>query len=252
MKQALRKNAGVALLMVLWVVAALSLFVASLGQTVRSEAVLIGIARNLVQGRAYGEAAIYQVLAKINAENKIPDVQVVLTQNWQDISMDVEITPWNGLVNINGANLEVLSLLLEKAAALPRSQAQQHAQNMLDVRTQWRAKGMPWESVEDILQVPGIDYPIFESIRPYLVAEKEMRSTVSVSAAPQLLRQWMDESGLGVRQNGSSSFIRFLAKVPFEEGGYVTVERHYLVRPNAVGDDAWTLVAGSQHWNKNQ
>ena len=252
MKPALRNNAGVALLMVLWVVAALSLFVASLGQTVRSEAVLTGVARNLVQGRAYGEAAIYQALAKIKFENKIPDVQIVWVQNWQDIPIDVEITPWNGLVNINGASLEMLSLLLEKAAVLPRTQAQQHAQNMLDVRTQWRAKGMPWESVEDILQVTGIHYPVFESIRPYLVAEKDMRSTVSINAAPQLLRHWMEERGLGSGQSGTSSFIRMLAKVPFEADGYVTVERHYLVRPNAVGDDAWTLVASSQHWHKNQ
>ena len=251
MKQSAQKVSGVALLAVLWVVAALSLFVASLGKTVRSEAALTSVSRDLVQGRAYGEAAIYQILTKIKQEGKNPEQTMTLQQSWQGIPIEVQITPWSGLVNINGAGLDVLTMLLQKTESVPMQQAQQIAQNIVDTRAKWREKNMPWEAVEDILQVPGIDYSIFESLMPYLVAEKELRGGINFLASPQPLSQWLQESGLGISQNASSRFIRLLAKVPFEEG-YVAVERDYWVQPSVIGDGAWKLLASSQRWHKNQ
>lgn len=49
---------GMALIVVLWMLAALSLFAASLGTLVRDQAQQAQVQRNLVQGQAIGEAAM--------------------------------------------------------------------------------------------------------------------------------------------------------------------------------------------------
>src|SRR2546427_13011911 len=48
---------GMALVLVLWIVAALAVFASSLGGVVRQEAAVGGVSRNLATGRAAGEAA---------------------------------------------------------------------------------------------------------------------------------------------------------------------------------------------------
>ncbi|WP_232533510.1 hypothetical protein [Delftia acidovorans] len=60
-----KKHQGMALVLVLWIVAALSIFATSLGKVVRQEASVVGITRNMAAGRAQGDAAIYQILQQI-------------------------------------------------------------------------------------------------------------------------------------------------------------------------------------------
>lgn len=52
---------GMALVLVLWIVAAMAIFANSLGGVVRREAAIAGVARQTTESRAIGEAAIYQL-----------------------------------------------------------------------------------------------------------------------------------------------------------------------------------------------
>ena len=59
---------GMALIVVLWMLAVLSLFAASLGSQVRDRANQALVQRYLVQGRATGEAAIFLALQQIQQQ----------------------------------------------------------------------------------------------------------------------------------------------------------------------------------------
>lgn len=56
---------GMALVLVLWIVAAMAIFANSLGGVVRREAAIAGVARQTTESRAIGEAAIYQLLQRM-------------------------------------------------------------------------------------------------------------------------------------------------------------------------------------------
>lgn len=58
-------NKGMALVLVLWIVAALAIFANSLGGVVRREAAVASVVRNSIYGRGAGEAAIFRLLQKI-------------------------------------------------------------------------------------------------------------------------------------------------------------------------------------------
>ncbi|WP_287917798.1 general secretion pathway protein GspK [Comamonas sp.] len=251
-KQAGSKQAGMALLLVLWVVAGLSIFAASLGRTVRSEAAQATVARHLIEGRAYGEAAVYQVLFQILSTGKQPDRYTLIDTNWQGVPIEVEIVPWTGLINIHGATASLWTLVLEKAAQLPRSQAAQVAEKIIESRKYDESKGAKWESLEDLLQIPGVDYFVFQSIRPYLVAEGSSRQDVSSQASPELLRRWLQEGGLDSARNAPSGILRITAKIPFESSGYAFVERDVLTRPSGFLGQKWKILAAEQFWRTNK
>lgn len=245
------KQAGMALLLVLWVVAGLSIFAASLGRTVRSEAAQATVARHLLEGRAYGEAAIYQALSQIQTTGKQLDRHAFLTTSWQEVPIEVEVVPWSGLVNIQGATASLWALVLENAAKLPKTQATQVAEKIIESRKYEESKGTKWESLEDLLQIPGVDYFVFQAIRPYLVAEGSSRQDVSSQAAPELLRMWLQKGGLESAHNASSGILRVTAKIPFESSGYVVVERDVLTRSSAILGQTWKILAAEQFWRTN-
>ena len=109
---------GMALVLVLWIVAALAIFASSLGRVVRSEASVIAVTRQMAEGRALGEAAIYQVLQRIALKPmEFRDSAVLQVPTPKGI-IDVAVVPWSGLVNINDAPPALLALLLSKVAGL--------------------------------------------------------------------------------------------------------------------------------------
>ena len=60
-----------ALIVVLWMLAVLSLFAASLGSQVRDRANQALVQRYLVQGRATGEAALFLALQQLQQQNVV-------------------------------------------------------------------------------------------------------------------------------------------------------------------------------------
>lgn len=243
---------GMALVIVLWTIAVLSLFVATLGSTVRSEAGLANISRNLVQGRAMGEAAIYISLQRMRASHPAPSEQVDFQENWQGLMVNVEAVPWSSLININGATAEIWTMLLEKGAGLSRAQASALSEKILHAREEWRNKGLAWEAAEDLLQVEGMNYWIFQSIQPFIVIEKGSRSTVNIQGAPEPLKNWLQESGLASTQNTASSMWRFTAQVPINEEGSVWVERHFSLQKPEIKKLPAELIAGKQYWRAHR
>lgn len=165
---------GMALIAVLWLTAAMGLIISGIVREVRSEAHSVGFARNLLRARMQADAALLLVLQKIKAE------QIQLQPSMQQINVNfegqmypVQITPLNGLIDINRASAALLTKLYQHAAQLDSRSATTLAQATVDSRQSKNAKGELWEfqSTEDLLRVKGMTYFIYAKIKSLVTAE---------------------------------------------------------------------------------
>ena len=111
---------GIALIAVLWIVAALSIVVTGVVHSVRSEVRLVSSARQVVESVALGEAAINLVLQEMVARSERPAKLMLLPVNYQGHSMVVEAMPLTGLRDINKASVPLLARLYAVAGGLDR------------------------------------------------------------------------------------------------------------------------------------
>lgn len=248
---------GVALLLVLWIVAALALLTASVGHSVRQEAKMAQMQRHVLQGRALGEAAIYIAL-----KQQLEVQRTLAGAEWQQEKVtlpsghvvSVEMAPWNGLVNINSASAGVLEALLTQAASAPQSAARQLAQSIVDEREKRISSRMPeWESVEDLLQIPSMNYAWFLAIRPHAVANASSQRGFHAAAAPEPLRSWLRNAASTdmVSGAGATNLYRFWAVVETGGEGQVVVERDVLLRAPGTQYLPWAVISARQIWSPN-
>ena len=245
---------GMALIVVLWMLAALSLFAASLGTLVRDQAQQALVQRNLVQGQAIGEAAMYLALEKIQQENRRP-VAETLAIAFAHHTVQIHFQPWAGLVNINQAPAPTWKALLQGAAGLSAQQAGALAQTIVSTREQMRqeqarAFSQPWEAVQDILQVPGLGYGTYIQLQPYLVASEKNTRTVGQNAAPPELLRWLqaqapEQIHASVDNDG---LYTLEASVPFPDG-MVRVKRHLAWQKHPATGLPWVLLASTAAWH---
>nr|MCA1068069.1 hypothetical protein [Delftia acidovorans] len=247
-----RRGRGMALVLVLWIVAALAIFANSLGGVVRREAAVAGVARQMAEGRAIGEAAIYQLLQRMVLKPLDFREYTVVPVLLGDRIIEVSITPWSGLVNINDAQPALLSLLLSRAAGLDGGAADALAQAIVQARLVsggTRPLRPAWDAPEDLLQVPGMTYGILASIRDFIVADSDGRGGINPAAAPEPLRLWLGEGGMASQQGIGSPRFSFIAKVPFEGAGDALVVRQVdLEGGGRPGRLPWIILSASQAW----
>ena len=179
---------GVALIAVLWLVAAMGLIVTGIVQAVRSEARTAGLQRQTVVATALADAAILLALQNMHAQPKEPSntIQVIPVQFDGRIS-EVSVLPLNGLIDINNANVILLSDLYRHAGELNPDAAQALAQATSEARQTKSAKGVAsrFEAIEDLLQVPGMTYDLYAKIRHLVTSDLKTGSgRVNPLAAP--------------------------------------------------------------------
>ena len=164
---------GVALVAVLWIVAALTILVAGMTQTVRQQIRAGSLARSSVEALAVGDAAIQQTLQSLRAASQRPTALVSSTVLFRAVPVNVTVQPINGLIDIDAAPVPLLQQLLMTAGGLNSGAAQGLADAINDWRNRRGASGqrLRLEAVEDLLQVPGVDYTLFSAIRPLITVE---------------------------------------------------------------------------------
>jgi len=179
---------GMALIAVLWLVAALSIIATGLVNTVRGEVRLVSLAKHMAVAGAHGDAAIHLVLQAMQAEppkysGKFMEVPV----EHKGLSMVVELRPLNGLIDINNAPLGLLVSTYQFAAGLDARQAELLAQATVEARTRKDATGKPmgFEAPEDLLGVPGVTYPLYAKLKGLITASLNSGGKVNPMAAPE-------------------------------------------------------------------
>lgn len=246
---------GMALIAVLWLVAALSLMVTGVSGVVRQETRMVSVAKDRVAAQAMGDAALVLVLQRLSAE-RTPVRQLTDTSvSYQGLDIPVSVMPLSGLININGASLPLLTALLTVGGGLPDGAAQELAIGILDRRERSSLDGRRperFEAIEDLMQVPGIDYDLYARLAPLITASSTGSGGAAVNplaAPPEVLRilangdegiasriaaaresgdAGVDTSGLdaGLARAGSSQRrYRVTAKIPMADGRIFLVDR---------------------------
>ena len=251
-----------ALIAVLWIVAAMAILVAGMGQSVRQQMRVVASARDAVVAQAQADAAIQLTLQALQTAPQPPTAMQVHGVEFGGVPVQVIIQPLNGFIDIDRAPAPLLAALLEVAGGLPAGQAETLAQTLVD----WRGSrpdgaGGPYhfEAVEDLLLVPGIDYALLERLRPLITTDEAGGGQVNplaanadvlavlargntaraaqIAAARDAGQTGIDTTALDSRflATGSTGRYRLEARVPAGEGRIEAFSRTVALGENPSG-----------------
>lgn len=260
---------GMALIAVLWLVAALSVMVASLSAGVRQEAKTLADRRDLVAAQAVGDAVLQLMLQKLRAADRVPDRWTQASVTYEGRTMVAQITPLTGFIDPNRADLALLTRLLFVAGGLAPNEAVALAQTIIDARQQRDSKGglMRFEAPEDLLKVPGLHYDLYARLAPLITLDGRGSSKVNANAAPVPVllvlangdrrvvemihakrlsgEAGIDMSGLdvGLTDNSYSTRVNVTAFVPLGSGKSVLVSRNVDVMTPTADGTPWSTYS---------
>lgn len=177
---------GMALVAVLWMVAALSIIVSGMVQTARNEVRMSASSKQMVIANAWGDAAIHLALQELSVAPQKPSRLTYINTTYHNLPIRVQVMPLNGLIDINRAPLELLSGLLTLAGKVDAATAARLAQAIVEGRTQpgGGANNRAYEAIEDLLNVPGMTYPVYANIAALITADARGSGRVNPLAAP--------------------------------------------------------------------
>lgn len=223
-----KHHAGTALVLVLWLVAALSLVVLAGAHGVRQQTQRVAVDLDRLRAEAVLDAAlqlgVQRLMADRGAASQFRMLRMQLGQN----AVSVEILPSGGLVDVNVASEALLGALLQKVGGLAPGEAAILASRIRDFidpddtpggvggaeAPQYRAAGrqiMPRNAALDDLSelraVLGMTPELYEIISPYLGINGQQRIDIG-SAPPALIDALSGQSGLGARVHSSPPEMR--------------------------------------------
>lgn len=179
---------GVALIAVLWLVAAMSLIITGIVQSVRSEIRTVGVQRQAVIANALADAGILLALQNLQVQQKEPGAAIQLIPvQFEGLTAQVSVQPLNGLIDINNAAPLLLADLFRHAGGLNADAAQAMAQATVESRQFKNEKGVAqgFEAIEDLLRVPKMTYGLYVKIAGSVTADlKDGSGRVNALAAP--------------------------------------------------------------------
>lgn len=265
-----QRSAGLALIAVLWITAALSLMVSGLVATLKGEIRATTAARQSTVAGAHAQAGIQLVLQRLAATSEKPIDRLMATDlSFNGTVVRVEWTSLNGLIDINHAQLPLLSAALRTAVPMDPGLAQQIGQAILDRRNQKDLRGQPiqFESKEDLLTVPGVDYDIYARLAPLITADHSGGGKVNPLLAPlgvlNVLTGGQADQALGIAQaraggavgidttglspeytdNGTSTRLLLQATVPLSDGKMLVSTYGVDLQPNSQERLPWKIFS---------
>ena len=267
-----KRRHGMVLIAVLWIVAALAVIVTGVTHAVRNEARVASVARQSAVAQGLGDAAITLVLQQMVALPKPPSQQVVVETSYRGSSIAVEVTPLNGLIDINLAPPALLAALYTIAGGVTPGAAQALAAATLKVRSQkdLRGSSLGFEAIEDLLRVPGFDYDLYARLFGLVTADIKGTGKVNPLAAPldvlavladgnlsraQTIASQREAGAVGIDTTGlNSGFIdnsdvrafRLRARVPLSGGGWLLCNHTVFLETNAKDGLPWRTLRSWQ------
>lgn len=255
---------GMALIAVLWIVAALSLMAIGLSSAVRGHITAASQQRDAISGQAVGEAAMHLALQALMAMPQLPRATEHTTVHYQGVDVRIELAPLTGLIGLNTASADLLAAVLASAGGLPAGQAQELAQRIVQWRDSVPGAGDPtrpgpqtatrpaqFEAAEDLLLVPGVDYALYARLAPLVSADLPASGGINPAAAPAGVRAALAGTGflnpLSSAATGSTVFYRLHASVPLEAGKILRLTRDLALQPDRVRGLPWRILREDRH-----
>lgn len=260
-----RQQQGMALVAVLWMVAFLSITATGISRSIRLEIRAASLAWQKVQAQALGDGALQIALQALTAKplslNQLTQADIT----YGGVTMQVEVMPLNGLVDINSAGPTLLEKTFAVAGGLSEQAAQAAAQAVIEARQRRDAQGREqrFEAEEDLLQVPGIDYDLYARLAPLLTADLRGSGRVNPLAAPVEVLTVLSGGNAGVAvqivesrsagavgldtsaldgsliDNASTRTLRLQARVPMADGMIVRVSRSVDLEARTTDGTPW-------------
>jgi general secretion pathway protein K len=201
------RQQGIALIAVLWVVAALGLMVTGMMHVVKGEIRLANQLQRTTLDTGVADAAIRLTLQQSLQANQ-KEFRAIQTSflNLFGRTIQVDIVPLNGLINLNAADTSLLAAAFQYAGRLPEGQAKAIAQAIDMERKKPNAKGEParLHAVEDLLRLPEISYDTYAMVQDVFSTDLEDTQKVNPLAAPpsvlRILAQGQDNLAQQVLQ----------------------------------------------------
>lgn len=197
------KQRGVALALLLWIVAALSLLVSGLTYLARTDVQLTALQRDQAQAQAaatgVGHLLLHELLLARAAGDY--DGRGIFARGYQfnGLELVARAVPASGFVSLNMASGELLAGLFRHHGGLAPGQAEILAEDVLAWRAnvlrlgpeeatlpepQAGAQGGPFQVVEDLLRVPGVSRALYDRVSPVVHALSAGQAGVDPAAAP--------------------------------------------------------------------
>ncbi len=267
--RAQRSTRGVTLVIVLWMVAALTILVTGLVSTQRSELRLAGAARAQVLAAAGGRAAAQLALQQLAGVTPAPSGTSRRSFNVDGREIEVLLMPLTGLVDLNSAPPPLLADVFRLAGGLDEAAARSLAAAVQERRQRPANGEQParFELIEELLSVPGVDADLFAKIAPLLTTDSAGSGKVNPLAAPPevlfilargdavLAQRIADQREAGAIDTTRleanyidatvSSRYRITALVPESDGSQWAVQRDVDLRLATPGGPPWRTLRTS-------
>lgn len=196
---------GLALVLVLWMVAALLVTATGIVYAVRGEVRAVSSLREMAVAGAAAEAGIVLAARAVAGEQQ-PEFRLKqIDIDFERQSVAVRAIPLSGLIDLNSAAEPLLTELIAIAGEIDRTQAVSLAQRIIDWRdaddqplpsgaenadyasagSPFRTRGGPFEAPEDLLQVLGVDFELYARLRPLMTVHARGDGRVDPAAAPE-------------------------------------------------------------------
>lgn len=176
-----RLERGIAMAIVLWFLAAMSLLVAGIVYEARADIKLAQMHSARAKAEAAGDGAVQLIMAALMSDdNKALDGDRILYARYivGGQAVEVNLVPQSGLIDLNAAGPEVLRSLFEVNAGLEANEAQSLVENLISYRrTRLTAS-------EDFLRIEGASRAILDDIRDSIRVGAGKTGRFELDAAP--------------------------------------------------------------------
>lgn len=188
---------GVALAILVWFIAAMSLLVGAVVMQARVDVKLTQLHAAKARAVAMGDGAINLALAEIWIKEKRgeydPRLAYFSQQELGGVPIQVSFTPVTGLIDLNMAPEELLFSVIIGAGNIDENVARELAISVIEWRTSGgldeeespQIRHGRFEAIEDLLLVPGMNRRLYEVLRESVYVSQNGQSTLDVMAAPQ-------------------------------------------------------------------
>ncbi|MBV7540254.1 general secretion pathway protein GspK [Acidovorax sp. sic0104] len=218
-----KTDSGAALIMVLWLVAALSLVVLAGAQGVRQQAQRATLDMERLRAESVLDAAIQLTAQKLLSDKGKDSQYRIQRLGLGSNDVWVETTPSGGLVDVNVASDALLQALFQRTGGLSPGEATILAARVRDYldpddtpsgvggaeAAQYRAAGWPslprnsaLDDTSELKSVLGMTPTLYEIIAPHLGINGQQRIEID-SAPPALIDALTGQPGLGARIRNS-------------------------------------------------
>lgn len=200
------RESGVALAIVVWFIAGMSLLVAGIVSHARVDTRMTQVHLGRAKAVAAGDGAIQLAMLARQSGYESSNVGPLVSEGiFQvgDSDVTVRLYPASGFVDLNSAPAQLLAILFADAGKLPPGEAKLIADNVV----KWRSAGgagngrilqrQRFHALEDLLRIEGVNRGLLDAIRDLVVAGDWYSGAMDWSASPESMVEMLGELNPG-------------------------------------------------------